>query len=269
MGYILYCGIDNFGQLIKAIGLNVAECKVISGILYFGAAVCFRVAAKPALHKCALNGGGFGIEKRILNYFHCAYLVYAAVVNYPAAHIESLAFGIVARVEGIGLCYHLGRGQLGSVANVFTRGGRVFIKIAVRKGKHPVQIHIAIQAHERIGRMVKLFMKVAERFIGKLRYNGRIAARVHAVGIIEQRGVYLLRYHPVGSGERALHLVIDNAVHAQLAVVYFIMPALLPEYFGHGMDKGIEHRIHININKVKIILHVLARYGIHRPVACG
>ena len=96
----------------------------------------------------ALRIFGFGIEKRIGNYFHCAYLVYAAVVNYPAAHIESLAFGIVARVEGIGLGYHLGRGQLGSVANVLARGGRVFTKIAVRKGKHPVQIHIAIQAHE-------------------------------------------------------------------------------------------------------------------------
>ena len=117
--------------------------------------------------------------------------------------------------------------------------------------------------------MVKLLMEVTERFIGKLWYNGRVTARVHAVGIIEQRGVYLLRYHPVGSGERPLHLVVNNAVYAQLAVVYFIMPAFLPEYFRHGMDKGIKHRIHININKVKIILHVLARYGIHRPVACG
>ena len=196
-GYILYCGIDNFGQLIKAVGLNVAERKITSGVLYFSAAVCFRVAAKPALHKCALNGGGFGIEKRILNYFHCAYLPHAAVIHYPAAHIESLAFWIVARVDGIGLCYHLGCGQLGSVANVFARGGSVFIKIAVRKGKHLVQIHIAIQAHERIGRMIKLFMEVAERFIGKLRYNGRVAAGVHAVGIIEQRGICLLHYHPV------------------------------------------------------------------------
>ena len=117
--------------------------------------------------------------------------------------------------------------------------------------------------------MIKLFMEVAERFIGKLRYNGGIAARVHAVGIIEQRGVYLLRYHPVGSGESPLHLVVNNAVYAKLAVVYFIMPAFLPEYFGHGMDKGIEHRIHINVNKIKIILHVLARHGIHCPVACG
>ena len=70
------------------------------------------------------------------------------MIHCPAAHIESLAFGIVARVEGIGLCYHLGRGQPCGVANVLTRGGRVFIKIAVRKGKHLVQIHIAIQAHE-------------------------------------------------------------------------------------------------------------------------
>ena len=117
--------------------------------------------------------------------------------------------------------------------------------------------------------MIKLFMEAAERFIGKLRYNGGIAAGVHAVGIIEQRGVYLLRYHPVGSGERALHFVVNNTVHAQLSVVYFIVPAFLPEYFGHGMDKGIKHRIHINVNKIKIILHVLARHGIHRPVACG
>ena len=269
LGYILYCGIDNPAQFIKTIGLNIAEHKVIRGILYTGVAVGLRIAAKPALHKRALNGGGLGIEKRIGNYFHCAYLPHAAVVNYPAAHIERLALGVVARVYGICLCYRFRRGQLCGVANVLARGGRVFIKIAVRKGKHPVQIHIAIQAHERIGRMVKLFMKVAERFIGKLRYNGRVAAGVHAVGIIEQRGIYLLRYHPVGSGESPLHLVVNNAVYAKLAVVYFIMPAFLPEYFGHGMDKGIEHRIHININKVKIILHVLARYGIHCPVACG
>ena len=119
------------------------------------------------------------------------------MVNYPTAHIERLALGVVARVDGIGLCYHLGRGQLGSVANVFARGGSVFIKIAVRKGKHLVQIHIAIQAHERIGRMVKLLMEVTERFIGKLRHNGGIAAGVHAVGIIKQRGICLLHYHPV------------------------------------------------------------------------
>ena len=143
-GYILYCGIDNPAQFIKTIGLNIAEHKITCGILYFSAAVRFRVAAKPALHKRALNGGGFGIEKRIGNYFHCAYLSHAAVIHYPAAHIERLALGVVARVDGIGLCYHLGRGQLCGVANVFTRGGSVFIKIAVRKGKHPVQIHIAV-----------------------------------------------------------------------------------------------------------------------------
>ena len=45
--------------------------------------------------------------------------------------------------------------------------------------------------------LVKLLMEVTERFIGKLRHNGGIAAGVHAVGIIKQRGICLLHYHPV------------------------------------------------------------------------
>ena len=112
-------------------------------------------------------------------------------------------------------------------------------------------------------------MKIAERLIRKLRYNGRIAAGVEAVAIIEQGRVQLLLRNPFGRAHGTLHLVINNAVHAELTVVYLVVPALLPEYFGNGVQQRVEHRVKIYLHKVQKVLCVLAGDGIHGHVARG
>ena len=67
----------------------------------------------------------------------------------------------------------------------------------------------------------------------------------------------------VRGGQRALHLIVNNAVVNKLSlVVKLIMPALLTENLLPAVNVGIEHRIQVHMHQVLKILVIAACHRI-------
>ena len=108
--------------------------------------------------------------------------------------------------------------------------------------------------------------------IGQVRDELRIAAGFHCVGRVGvQRAVNASGEHVVRRGQRAFHLVVDNAVHCDRAVrvVRLIMPALLAKNVLFLVDIGIEHRVQIHVHQVLEVGIVAAGHGIHGLIRIG
>ena len=108
--------------------------------------------------------------------------------------------------------------------------------------------------------------------VGEIRNIDRVAAGFHSVRCVRiKRRVNASREHVVRRGQRAFHLVVDNAVHCDRAVrvVRLIMPALLAENVLFLVDIGIEHRVQIHVHQVPEVGVVAAGHGIHGLVRIG
>ena len=135
-----------------------------------------------------------------------------------------------------------------------------------------VNIHIAIQINKRIFRAVISLMEIFKLLLRQLRDSVRIAAGLKAVASVgEQRLHRLVFQKSVGRRINALHLVINNAVIAQLALRAFqiIMPALLAQRIFIFVKQRIKHRVQINVHQIMKILGVAAGNGINRFIGIG
>ena len=110
-------------------------------------------------------------------------------------------------------------------------------------------------------------MEVQEGLLRELRNSIRIAAGLKAVaGIREQSLQRFVFQISVRRGINALHLVIDNAVIAQLAIkaVNIIMPALLTQSIFVFINQRIKNSVQINIHQVMEVLIVATGNRINR-----
>ena len=110
-------------------------------------------------------------------------------------------------------------------------------------------------------------MEVQKGLLRELWNCIRIAAGLKAVaGIREQSLQRFVFQISVRRGINALHLVIDNAVIAQLAIkaVNIIMPALLTQSIFVFINQRIKNSVQINIHQVMEVLIVAAGNRINR-----
>ena len=119
---------------------------------------------------------------------------------------------------------------------------------------------------------------VQEVLVGELRDGARVAAGLVRVGGVgEQRRGDGVVQHVHGVGKGALHLVEDHAVVAQGAVfklaalgdVQLVVPALLLEDGGLGVDGGVEHGVHVDARQVHEVLLVSGGDRVDRLVRVG
>ena len=110
-------------------------------------------------------------------------------------------------------------------------------------------------------------MEVQEGLLRELRNSIRIAAGLKAVaGIREQSLQRFVFQISVRRRINALHLVIYNAVVAQLAIkaVNIIMPALLTQSIFVFINQRIKNSVQINIHQVMEVLIVATGNRINR-----
>ena len=114
-------------------------------------------------------------------------------------------------------------------------------------------------------------MSGTEALVGELGNIRGISARIASVGRVgEEHFHHFLRGNVIGRRVRALHLVVNYAVVAEIACLGdLIVPALLAEYALVLECQGVEHRVHINVHKIVEIAVVSRRNGVDRLVVEG
>ena len=182
-----------------------------------------------------------------------------------------------------------------------TRDGQIAF---IQEAEHLVCIDRAVQDDERIIQAVVARMRVEEAFVGKRRNGARMSARLERVaGVREERMVHLAHKHAFRVGQRAFHLVEDDAVVAQRlgnarirgrvrrdgrigtvignrrvmrirrnrlrCAVELVMPAFLLEDRALLVDARIQHGVHVYVDEVEQILAIGGRHGIHRLIGEG
>ena len=111
-------------------------------------------------------------------------------------------------------------------------------------------------------------MEVQVRLVGQVRDVRRVAAGIVCVGRVRiQRRKDRLLQHVVRRGQRALHLVVDDAVDGQVAgIVKLPVPALLLEDLAVAVDVRMKDRVQVDVHQVLEVLQVAARDRVHRLV---
>ena len=186
-----------------------------------------------------------------------------------------------------------------------TRDGQIAF---IQEAEHLVGIDRAVQDDERIIQAVVARMRIEEAFVGKRRNGARMPARLERVaGVRKERMVHLAHEHAFRVGQRAFHLIEDDAVVAQRlgnvgsrgrfvlrnritrhigtvignrrilrircnrlrCAVELVVPAFLLEDRALLVDARVQHGVHVYVDKVEQILVVGGRHGIHRLVGEG
>ena len=141
-------------------------------------------------------------------------------------------------------------------------------------GVHPPQplrwVVIAIEEETRVGGVVVALVEGAELLIGQVGDDRRVAAAVHAIGVVgEERLPAETTEQPIGRGVGPLHLVEDDALVGQRAVVgvQLVVPALLGQLLRR--HQRVEDGVGVDIEQVIEVLQIGTGRRIDRLVGVG
>ena len=136
----------------------------------------------------------------------------------------------------------------------------IFTKVSVQKFKYCINVYAAVKHYVCIGRMIKFLMCRLKIFIRQSGYRIRITARNISVTIIrEKHSCHAVFHSGIRVRKCSSHLIIYNSFVTYIAItVKFVMPAFLAEYLRSGIDKRMQHPVHIYIYKVQKIFIVPA-----------
>ncbi len=118
--------------------------------------------------------------------------------------------------------------------------------------------------------MVVRLVEGAELLIGQVGNDRRVAAAVHAVGVVGEEGAAAGAVEQViGRGVSALHLVEDDALEGQRAVgrVQFVVPPLLGQLLRR--HQRVEDGVGVDVEQVVEVLQIGAGCRIDRLVREG
>ena len=147
--------------------------------------------------------------------------------------------------------------------------GQVFF---VDQRQYAVQRHGAVEPESGVGGVIELAVRIEEPLARERGDRGGVAAGIEAVGAVgEEHARDPLIDQRINVGVGALHLVEDHALIDRriLRRTELVMPALLPEDVGLGIDGGTEDRVEIDLGEVQKILRVAARDRIDRLIRVG
>ena len=133
-------------------------------------------------------------------------------------------------------------------------------------------VAVAPQGDVAVARVVQGALEVQQLLARQLRDRRGIPARRQAIGRVrEQRPADLVVEDPRGRGERALHLVVHDAVEDQgrVRVGELVAPALLQEDARIVVDGGVQHRVEVHVDEVEEVLGVGRRHRVHGEVRRG
>ena len=126
-------------------------------------------------------------------------------------------------------------------------------------------VHVAVEIDIAVGRMIVTPVEVQIGLVGQIRDAGRVPAGFIRVGRVRvERSVDLPAEDILRGGERAFHLIVNDAVHSDLTIGIpgLIMPALLAENVLFLINIRIKNSVQVDVHQVLEILVVAARHGI-------
>ena len=268
---------DNIVELVEVFRLRILDDDGEIVLDHVGIVAAEYVLTDARVEKCLLDGCAGGVDQHIGKD-----APRAAVENVEVGAAECrkckvcLSFRIVFRADGILFGDPLGfrrtemllAGDFGIRGNFVKRGEIVFV--------HPRQtfVHVAVPIYKDVGvgRMIEAAVEVEVVFVGQLGDHLRIAAGVHAVGVVREDGLAeRIPDRAFGRGGRALHFAVNDAVDFEIAVrvFHFVVPAFLHEDLTVLVDVRIEDRVHVDVHEVVEVLVVAGRDGIEGLVRVG
>ena len=187
----------------------------------------------------------------------------AGVPGQRTLHLVGLRlFGIVRNVHADARLLVLQRqsglaGALGHPAQV----------VFIQEGQFFGHIHPAVQGHTAVVGAVMAAVHPLVLLIGQRRDGGRVAAGHKAVGRIrEHRPLQRILQLCIRGGQRALHLVVDDAAHGAVGIA---VPALLLEHSPVHHGQRAEHRVQVDVHQVPEVGLVGGGEGVDRLVREG
>ena len=219
--------------------------------------------------------GSRGLHERVLQDVERELQVRVAAVAAQEAHGQAALLVLVLLVRDRDLHLDLAhRRERLLRSDLRVRFDRIVIReiLAVQPGQPLFHIAVSVQEDIAVRGMIITLMEREEILVSQRGNLIGVAAGLVGVGIVrEQCLLHPALDHLVGVRERALHLVIDDAVDLQLAVriLQLIVPALLAEDLLLAVDVRMQDRVHVDVHKVREIAVVAACDGIDGLIRIG